>query len=109
MREQEIQKEILHWLNTQYDIFAWRCNSTGIFDGKGYRKQGGFNIRGVSDILAILSPSGKLLAIEVKTDTGKLSTEQFAFIAKINKMGGQAAVCRSLSDAQVFIDNVRRG
>ena len=109
MREQEIQKEILHWLNTQYDIFAWRCNSTGIFDGKSYRKQGGFSIKGVSDILAILSPSGQLLAIEVKAETGKLSTEQFAFITKINRMGGHAAVCRSLSDAQAFIENIRRG
>lgn len=63
--------------------------------------------RGVPDILGVLPPSGRLLAFEVKTLSGKLSKEQQAFIDDINAAGGFAAVVRSLDDLQEKIKQVR--
>lgn len=105
--ESEIQKEILHWLNSQRDIFAWKNSSTGIFSQGRWRKKQGFDIVGTSDILGILSPNGFLIAIEVKTEKGKLTIEQSAFLKKIEKMGGFSTCARSLTDVIEFIKTAR--
>ena len=52
--------------------------------------------KGVSDILGIWQ--GRLLAIEVKTRTGKVSQYQQDFIDTINREGGIAFVARSVDD-----------
>lgn len=103
--EKSIENSILHWLNMS-GIFAWKNQSVGIFDPvkKIYRKSNNpFHIKGVSDVLGIL-PDGKLLAIEVKSKTGKASPEQLEFIEKIKKSGGVAFVARSLDEV---IETVR--
>lgn len=96
-KESVYQKAILEYL--QYKgIYAWRNQSTGIFNPKG----GGFiplGKPGVSDILGIL-PNGRFLAIEVKTPTGKLSDKQSAFIFDINKQGGLAFMAVTIEDVQ---------
>lgn len=51
---------------------------------------------GVSDIIGI--HEGRLLAIEVKTSTGRLSGHQQAFIDRVNKEGGIGFVARSPDD-----------
>lgn len=101
--ESEIQKEILHWLNSQHDVFAWKNSSTGIYSQGRWRKKQGFDIAGTSDILGILSPNGFILAIEVKTEKGKLTKEQSAFLNKVTKMGGLSCCARSLDDVKEFI------
>jgi len=109
MSEQEIQNNILIYLNMQKDFFAWRNNSTGLYSGGVWRKKSGFNIAGVSDILGI-HESGKLIAIEVKTDkvkNPKPSDVQEIFLNKINKMNGHVLCTNSLKDVVSFVEKIR--
>lgn len=69
VREHEIQNSILDWLDWQGDFFAWPTRTTGLFDPKtrAFRPLAGHHVQGVSDIIVICRPSGKLCALEVKT------------------------------------------
>lgn len=72
-------------------IFAWRNNTTGVYDparGQFRRFQG---LKGVSDILGVL-PGGKMLAIECKQPTGRLSASQEEFLTRVRDAGGLALV-----------------
>jgi len=105
--EKLIENQILHYLFKR-GIFAWKNQSVGIFDPvkRIYRKNTNpFHIKGVSDILGILS-DGRLLAIEVKTPTGRASPEQQMFIQKIKDRGGLAFVARSVYDVEKELSNV---
>ena len=53
---------------------------------------------GSSDLIGILAPSGKLVAIEMKSATGTCTPEQELFLALVRKSGGIAFVCRSVDD-----------
>lgn len=98
--ESKIVKSILQYLHT-VGVFAWRNNTTGVYDPtrKIFRKK--VVKRGVSDILGL--HGGKFLAIEVKTKTGKLSPEQEQFIDDVNKRGGLAFVARSIDDVALAL------
>ena len=110
--ESELQNLILDYLNRIPDFFAWRNNSTGVYDPtkKIFRAKGGFNIKGVSDILGVFKPSGKIIAIEVKkpgSTISSVSDEQTVFITKINSMGGHAIWAQSLEDVKSFISSIK--
>jgi penicillin-binding protein-related factor A (putative recombinase) len=97
--EKSIEHEILHYLNRLPGCFAWKVNTTGIFDGQVYRKaMSPFILKGVSDVIGVYA--GRLIAFEVKTDTGQPSKEQLAFIAKVQKCGGVGGVVRSIQDVR---------
>jgi len=101
MTEQEIKNSILDYLSWKRECFVWPNDSVGIYDPirKIYRKKNSkFHIRGVSDILGIFRE--RALAIEVKTQKGKVSPEQLEFISKFNKSGGIAFVARSVEDVE---------
>lgn len=53
---------------------------------------------GSSDIIGI-TPTGRFLAVEVKTKTGRVSKDQALFIDAVNKAGGVAGIARSTEDA----------
>lgn len=53
---------------------------------------------GTSDILAVLPPHGRLLAVEVKTPTGRLTLAQRAFLDAVRESGGVALVVRDVAD-----------
>ena len=99
--ENQVQNAILEYLEW-LGIFAWRNNSTGVFDPKKkiFRKaQGKHVINGVSDILGIL-PNGKFLAIEVKSPQNKKRPKhQVDFIKKIHDSGGLAFFADNLDYA----------
>jgi Holliday junction resolvase len=69
-------------------------NHAGIYHWKVYQTLGAK--RGVSDILGI--HNGRLIAIEVKTSKGIVSSYQQEFINDINNHGGTAFVARSIED-----------
>jgi len=97
--EKTIEHEILNYLNRLPGCFAWKVNSGGVFDGHTYRKANSpFIFKGVSDILGVFN--GRFIAFEVKTDVGRPTKEQLAFIAKIQRCGGLGGVVRSVEDVQ---------
>jgi predicted NUDIX family phosphoesterase len=52
----------------------------------------------------MVRPSGRLVAIEIKTERGKLSEDQRMFLAMINAGGGYARVARSVAEANEIVD-----
>ena len=97
--ENQIQNAILTYLSYRRDIFAWRNNTTGIFDArKGrYRSSGKFSLKGVADILGI-TDDGRFLALEVKSATGRPSKDQSNYLSHIETFGGIAGIVRSVED-----------
>lgn len=83
--EKEITYSIRSYLNA-FKIYHW----------KNFGTLG--SAVGVSDILGIYK--GRFLAIEVKTERGKLSPAQERFIQNINDNGGIAFVARSIDDVE---------
>lgn len=48
--------------------------------------------------MGILSPSGRFVAVEVKTADGRIRPEQELFLQLVRNAGGIAFVCRSVDD-----------
>lgn len=104
--EKFIERRILVWLNRQPDTFAWKVNTTGIFDprsGQMRKSHSEFVINGVSDILGIMR--GRMIAFEVKNASGRPRPEQLVFIARIQKLGGVAAIVRSVEDVRQALED----
>lgn len=52
--------------------------------------------KGVSDIIGC--KDGRMIAIEIKTPGGKVTSHQQRFIDRVNEAGGVAFVARSIED-----------
>lgn len=59
---------------------------------------------GSADLIGIVAPTGRLLALEVKNATGRPSREQRLFMGLVNRMGGYACIVRSADDAVAAVD-----
>lgn len=100
LSEKQIENQILNWLEWK-NIYAWKTKTTGTFD----RRRGCFIStsrlyrKGVADVIGIL-PMGRLFAIEVKSQKGRLQENQKTFLGEIEKRGGLALVARSLEDVE---------
>lgn len=68
-----------------HEVFCWK------------HWQGPFSKQGVSDILGI-TPDGRLVAVECKTEQGRLSEPQQAFLHRVRECKGIAFVARSRDD-----------
>lgn len=55
-----------------------------------------------------LPPRGIFLALEVKTQTGRIRPEQQQFLDLVNRRGGVGRVVRSVDDARAAINEARR-
>ena len=99
--EADVQHAVLAYLRLR-GIRAWRINTAGIpLHGPG--QEGRYRpapSTGVADILAILPPRGRWLALEVKSATGRLTREQEAFLATIREQGGISGCVRSVEDVE---------
>lgn len=96
-RESEITKAILAYLRAS-GIVVWK-NWSGPMTP----------IRGISDILGVIPPTGRFLAVEVKTPAGKLTEHQLRFLAAVREAGGVAAVVRSVYEAVELIEEIKKG
>ncbi len=87
--ERDLIKDVLIILDG-VGIYAWRNNSGAAGAGKGFVR---FGLKGSADIIGLLPPSGKFLAIECKARRGKPTLAQEEFLERIRADGGVAAVC----------------
>lgn len=104
MLEREIQKKCLDWLLKEARFFAWRSNTTGVFD----RELGFFRTgpkRGISDIIAVAPPMGRIIGVEVKSATGRISEDQKNFKKNLEEAGGLYWLVRSLDDLKELCYN----
>lgn len=126
-KELNIQNEIR--LNLPENVRMFRNNvGTGWIGKTGRTKSGAIIIEnarplhsglcvGSSDLIGWTSIEitpemiGKKIAIftalEIKTQTGKISKEQTNFIETVNRFGGIASVLRSVDDLNNLFDNIK--
>ena len=62
--------------------------------------------RGISDILAVLPPNGRLLAIEVKVPPDDLRPAQHEFLAAIREAGGIATVAMTVEQVHDALQDI---
>lgn len=78
-------------------IPAWRQNQGALRKDRG-RLVRFSGARGISDIIGILPPAGRLLAVECKMPGGRLTADQAAFLDGVRAMGGLSLVVRSVDE-----------
>jgi hypothetical protein len=92
-------------------ILAWRSNNTGIFDPSKKRFRAFRGLKGVSDILGILTQEvnltdgrtvvqGMMLAVECKKAGNRPSPEQAWFLEEVNRRGGVGIWVTSLRELE---------
>ncbi len=65
--------------------------------------------RGVSDLICIVPPHGRFLAIECKRPKlGVVSDDQKAFIRAVQAFGGVAGVANCVADAMALLEEARQ-
>jgi hypothetical protein len=93
-RERDIQSAILALLHAR-GVVAWKAGAGAFRVGDRYVKMGH---RGVADIIGVLPPAGRLLAVEVKRSGATPTGEQHAFLFSVRQAGGLAFVAHSTDD-----------
>lgn len=96
---------------SQAGCLVWRNETSGAYVGKVIHKDArivtlanaqlmtfGLCV-GSADIIGVHKPSGRFLAVEVKTAKGKPTAEQINFIEQIRAANGIAGIARSVQEA----------
>jgi hypothetical protein len=87
-------------------ILACHSNNAGVYDPARKRFRSFRGLSGVSDILGVLG-GGRLLAVETKSATGRLSAEREWFLDEVTRRGGLAVVIRDVGELQAVLGGVR--
>jgi hypothetical protein len=96
-RESDLVRACLRLLALR-GIPAWRQNAGRLRVERGgrthfYQFAGA---AGISDVLGVIPPSGRLLAVEVKQPGGRLRPAQARFLENVRRAGGLAMVVSDL-------------
>jgi hypothetical protein len=100
-REKDVLAELLRWLSLK-GVFCWRNNS-----GAGTLRSGHFvrfGAPGSADILGLLSPSGRFLAVEVKRPGGRPTERQGAWLEAVRAAGGVAVCASSIEELEAGLN-----
>jgi hypothetical protein len=96
MSESAVVSACIQWLHV-HRCFIWRNNTGHWKDGKGNHIR--YGLVGSSDIIG-MTPSGRFLAVECKSEKGKLTPHQLAFMGKVLQHGGIFILARSIDDLE---------
>ena len=130
LTEKQIQNMIIRYLEWRKDIFFWRQNSGSFTEkaksvlskiinstpglssaikarivGSFYRQIGHYDcasVKGLPDIIVI--QNGKFIGLEVKTKTGRQRETQKKVQSKIERVGGEYYIVRSVDDVKEILD-----
>ena len=94
--EAQVLAEVLAAIGALPDFRIWRVNTGAARMATGRVVR--FGLKGTADILGLTS-TGRFLAIEVKSATGRLRPEQQAFGEMVRRFNGLYLVVRSAEDA----------
>lgn len=111
MSERNMLRDIREALGLEPDLVLWR-NSTGTtMEYRGGVPRGvAFGLgKGGADLVGILGPHGRFVGIEVKGECGRLSADQINWASIVRKLGGFAAVVRSVDEARAALERARKG
>lgn len=102
--ESEILRVCLEYLRLR-GVFCWRQNQgavTAEYQGrKRFLRFAGAD--GIADILGVLSPSGRLLAVEVKRPGRQPTAQQQGFLDAVRRQGGLAVCVHSLAELEAAL------
>lgn len=112
MAERDIQHAVRLALGKDPRVVLWR-NDVGqverkLPNGRTIHTRYGLCV-GSSDLIGILRPSGRFLALELKTETGRPTDEQRLFLDLVRAAGGFACIVRSVEDAIAAIERASAG
>jgi hypothetical protein len=103
--EGQLLRRIVEALRQEPDVLVWR-NTVGVGEDDGRRVTYGLAL-GSSDLVGLLGPHGRFVALEVKTPAGRLTEHQVRFLERVRQRGGIAAVVRSVAEARAAIAQAR--
>ena len=104
--EAKIQRAIRLALGRLPDLVLFR-NQVGVAQyGDSRFARYGLMV-GASDLVGIMAPYGRWVAIEIKQPGEKLTHPQILFLKLIERMGGFAAVVHSVDEARAAIQQCR--
>ena len=93
-------------------VRLWRNNTGALLDQQGRFVRFGL-CKGSSDLIGLrsleITPElvghqiAQFVALEIKTNCGIVSPEQRAFLRAVQELGGLAAVCRSVQQAEAVL------
>jgi len=108
-REAPLLKEILLALGNESDFRVWRNSTGALYDSTGRLVRFGL-APGSADIIGILAPLGRLVALEVKTHRpgSKQSDDQINWARVVRELGGIYEVVRSVDDARSVLAHARQ-
>jgi hypothetical protein len=95
-------------LGLEADVKLFR-NNVGVASFQGGAKVRYGLLPGSADIIGILHPLGRLISLECKTPTGRLTDDQEKWRRMVIRMGGFACVVRSVEEARGAIARARMG
>jgi hypothetical protein len=102
--ESRILHDVRLALGTEPGLVLWRNNVGLAVEADGRRVRYGL-APGSADLIGMLN--GRFVALEVKTDRGRLTSEQREWLALVQRMGGLAAVVRSAEGARAVVEQWR--
>jgi VRR-NUC domain len=106
--ERDIQTRIRNTLGKCEDLALWRNNTGRWLDPNGRVVTFGLAV-GSADLVGILAPSGRFIALEVKQPKGKAKPHQDQWLTIVRNLGGFAAVVTSEEEALRAIERARQG
>jgi hypothetical protein len=106
MSETKLVKEILLALGNEPDFICWRNNTGKLADVNGRWVTYGLGV-GSADIIGVLAPWGRFVAIEVKRPGAKQRPEQLNWMRAVVRNGGVYAVAHSVDEANDIIKDAR--
>ena len=112
MAERDIMHAVRLALGKDPRVILWR-NDVGSVErklpnGRTIHTRYGLCV-GSSDLIGILRPSGRFIAIELKTETGRPTEEQVLFLDLVRRAGGFACIVRSVDEAIQAVDRAASG
>ncbi|MBU1785252.1 MAG: VRR-NUC domain-containing protein [Candidatus Omnitrophica bacterium] len=109
--EASIQNDIRLALGRHPACCLWR-NDVGLahYERRGRRYSVRYGLcPGSADLIGIIKPSGRLIALEIKTPRGRPSKEQLLFLQLVRSMGGFGAVVHSVEEAFNALERALEG
>ncbi len=106
MSETKLVKEILVALSAEPDFICWRNNTGKLADVNGRWVTYGLGV-GSADIVGVLAPWGRFVALEVKTAKGKLRETQEHWQCAVLRRGGFCETVRSVEEAKNALEDCR--
>jgi hypothetical protein len=104
--ERDIQHDIRLAVGSLPGVALWR-NSVGAAKGADGRWSRYGLCTGSADLIGIVAPHGRFLALEIKGPHGRATAEQVMFLALVERMGGVGEVVRSVEEATAAVARAR--